>query len=96
MAELLGEARRMAVQPPRGAFYLFLSVGCLLGKKTPAGSVLQTDLDVVRYFSEEAGVATLDGTAYGVAPYLRLSFATSEDAIREGCRRIVQACADLK
>ncbi|RKR36154.1 pyridoxal phosphate-dependent aminotransferase [Paraburkholderia sp. BL17N1] len=96
MAELLGGARGMAVEPPRGAFYLFPSVAGLLGKKTRAGSILQTDLDVVRYFSEEAGVATLDGTAYGVAPYLRLSFATSEDAIREGCRRIVQACAALK
>lgn len=96
MAELLGGAKGMAAQPPRGAFYLFPSVAGLLGKRTPAGSVLQTDLDVVRYFSEEAGVATLDGTAYGVSPYLRLSFATSEDSIREGCRRIVQACAVLK
>jgi aspartate aminotransferase len=95
MAELLGRARGIAVHAPRGAFYLYPSVAGLIGKTTPAGDVLASDVDVVRYFTETAGVATLDGSAYGVSPYLRLSFATSEQNIREGCRRIVEACAAL-
>ena len=95
MAELLSRAQGVAVHAPRGAFYLYPSVAGLLGKTTPAGVVLDTDQDVVRYFIEAAGVATLDGSVYGVSPYLRLSFATSEQQIREGCRRIVEACAAL-
>jgi aspartate aminotransferase len=95
MRELLGGARGISVTAPNGAFYLYPSVVGLLGKTTPAGKVLTTDLDVVSYFTEDAGVATLDGGAYGVSPYLRLSFATSEDAIREGCKRIVAACVAL-
>lgn len=96
MAELLSKARGISVHAPRGAFYLYPSVSGLLGKRTPAGDILETDVDVVRYFTAAAGVATLDGTAYGVSPYLRLSFATSETNIREGCCRIVEACAALR
>jgi aspartate aminotransferase len=95
MADLLSEARGIRVDAPKGAFYLYPSVEGLLGKTTPAGKVLHTDLDVVQYFTQEAGVATLDGSAYGVAPHLRLSFATSETAIREGCKRMIAACAAL-
>ncbi|GAB3626874.1 aspartate aminotransferase [Pandoraea terrae] len=95
MAQLLEDASGMYVTPPSGAFYLYPSVRGLVGKKTPKGVTLNSDRDVVNYFTEEAGVATLDGTAYGVPPHIRLSFATSEDAIREGCRRIVAACAAL-
>jgi aspartate aminotransferase len=95
MAELLQEANGMDVSDPKGAFYVYPSVARLIGKVTPSGQKLESDLDVATYFIE-AGVATVDGTAYGLAPYLRLSFATSEIAIREGCKRIVRACAALR
>ena len=65
----------------------------MIGKQTPEGAMLKTDSDIVRYFTEIAGVATLEGNAYGIGPYLRLSFATSDAAIREGCCPIVSACA---
>ncbi|WP_447987885.1 aminotransferase class I/II-fold pyridoxal phosphate-dependent enzyme [Achromobacter spanius] len=80
---------------PQGAFYVYPSVEGLLGKRTPAGRVLESDLDVVMYLLDEAGVAVLDGAAYGLSPYLRLSFATSMENIEEGCRRINSACAAL-
>ncbi len=80
---------------PEGAFYVYPSVEGLLGKTTPAGHKLDSDLDVVMYLLDEAGVACLDGTAYGLSPYLRLSFATSMENIEEGCRRIREACARL-
>ncbi|GAB3625952.1 aspartate aminotransferase [Pandoraea terrae] len=95
MAQLLKDAPGMRVTPPSGAFYLYPSVAGMLGKRTPKGKTLNSDMDVVSYFTEEAGVATLDGTAYGVPPHIRLSFAASEDAIREGCKRIVAACVAL-
>ncbi|AUA55142.1 Aspartate aminotransferase [Achromobacter spanius] len=81
---------------PQGAFYVYPSVEGLLGKRTPAGRVLESDLDVVMYLLDEAGVAVLDGAAYGLSPYLRLSFATSMENIEEGCRRIDSACAALR
>ncbi|AVJ29262.1 aminotransferase class I/II-fold pyridoxal phosphate-dependent enzyme [Achromobacter spanius] len=80
---------------PEGAFYVYPSVEGLLGKTTPAGHKLGSDLDVVMFLLDEAGVACLDGTAYGLSPYLRLSFATSMENIEEGCRRIREACARL-
>ncbi|MNV24736.1 aspartate aminotransferase [compost metagenome] len=58
--------------------------------------MLESDLDVVMYLLDEAGVAVLDGAAYGLSPYLRLSFATSMENIEEGCRRIDSACAALR
>lgn len=80
---------------PQGAFYVYPNVEGLLGRRTPAGATLRSDLDVVMYLLDEAGVAVLDGAAYGLSPYLRLSFATSMDHIEEGCRRIAEACGRL-
>lgn len=80
---------------PQGAFYVYPNVAGLLGKHTPGGQTLQSDLDVVMYLLDEAGVAVLDGGAYGLSPYLRLSFATDLLTIEEGCRRIAEACARL-
>jgi aspartate aminotransferase len=80
---------------PQGAFYVYPGVEGLLGRRTPAGALLRTDLDVVMFLLDEAGVAVLDGAAYGLSPYLRLSFATSMDNIEEGCRRIAEACGRL-
>ncbi|WP_198036089.1 pyridoxal phosphate-dependent aminotransferase [Cupriavidus taiwanensis] len=96
MAQLLRDAPGIRVSEPRGAFYLYPSVAGLLGKTTPKGRRLESDVDVVSYFIEEAAVATVDGTAYGLSPYIRLSFAASEKDIREGCKRIVEACAALR
>ncbi|SAK63310.1 putative aminotransferase [Caballeronia glebae] len=96
MRELLSGIPGFDVGELTGAFYLYPSVAGLIGKTTPAGEVLSSDLDVVRYLIEEAKVATLDGSAYGVSPHLRFSFATSEKSIREGCDRISRACASLR
>jgi aspartate aminotransferase len=96
MASRLREAPGIDVKDPTGAFYVYPSVAGLIGKTTPNGAKLESDSDVVKYLTEEASVATLDGSSYGVSPYLRLSFATSEQAIEEGCRRIVDACKKLK
>lgn len=81
---------------PQGAFYVFPSCAGLLGKTTPDGKILGDDLEVSMYLLEVAGVAVLDGRAYGLSPHLRLSFATSMDRIEEGCRRIAAACAMLR
>jgi aspartate aminotransferase len=81
---------------PDGAFYLFVNVQGLLGKTTPSGKTLATDGDVVKYWLEDAGVATVVGEAYGISPYVRLSFASGEAVIQDGCARIRRACEALR
>lgn len=80
---------------PEGAFYLYVNCAGLLGRKTPDGKVLKEDTDVVMYLLESEGVAVVAGTAYGLAPYFRMSIATSIDILDEGCKRIARAVAQL-
>lgn len=82
-------------EPPQGAFYVFANVAGLIGKATPQGQVIQSDADVVEYLLREGGVATVSGQAYGMSPFIRLSFASSIEVIEEGCQRIKNAVAKL-
>ncbi|MCI8211797.1 aspartate aminotransferase [Pseudomonas sp. S25] len=93
--ELLNDVPGLKCLAIEGAFYAYPNCGGLIGKRTPQGLVLQSDLDVRNYLLESANVAVLDGAAYGLSPYLRLSFATSTEIITEGCRRMKEACQAL-
>jgi aspartate aminotransferase len=95
IVELLKLIPGVECAPPDGAFYVFPSVAGLLGARTPRGDVLANDLDVMMYFLDEAGVATIDGSSYGAAGHLRFSFATSLDQIEAGCAAIAKAVAAL-
>ena len=88
---LLNTVRGMTCATPDGAFYVYPGCAGLIGLKRPDGRVLETDVDVALYFLEEAGVAVLDGSAYGLSPYLRLSIATSLEVIEEACQRLAHA-----
>ena len=57
--------------------------------------VLETDTDFVNYLLESEGVAVVQGSAFGLAPHFRISYATSTEALEEACRRIQRACAAL-
>ncbi|KAG1461751.1 hypothetical protein G6F57_014076 [Rhizopus arrhizus] len=94
IAELSG-APGLAIVVPQGAFYVFPDCSGLLGKKTPAGDVIATDTDLTHYLLREAGVAVIDGHAYGAPGTFRLSFAASLDDIKQGCAAIREACAKL-
>lgn len=85
---------RMACPP--AAFYLYADCSAALGRITPAGQRLETDMDLARYLLEEAGVAVVPGTAFGLAPYLRLAYALSDERLALACERIVSACARLQ
>ncbi|MDU8359625.1 aminotransferase class I/II-fold pyridoxal phosphate-dependent enzyme [Pseudomonas syringae group sp. J309-1] len=93
--ELLNDVPGLKCLDIEGAFYAYPNCGGLIGKRTPDGVVLHSDLDVRNYLLESANVAVLDGAAYGLSPYLRLSFATSTEIITEGCRRVKEACQEL-
>jgi aspartate aminotransferase len=81
--------------PPGGAFYLYVNCGGVIGRRTPEGKPLDSDLDVVLYLLEAAGVSLIAGSAYGLSPYFRLSIATGIEVIEDGCRRIASAVAAL-
>lgn len=80
---------------PDGAFYLYPNCSGVIGKKTPDGKVIENDLDFVLYLLDGVGVAALQGAAYGLSPYFRLSFATSMEIIKEACDRIEKAVKAL-
>ncbi|QWK81016.1 aspartate transaminase [Ochrobactrum sp. BTU1] len=81
---------------PNGAFYVFPNCTGVFGKVKPDGKQIETDLDFIIYLLESVGVAALHGSAYGMPGYFRLSIATSEEVIREGCTRIAAAIQALR
>ncbi|MFN3767180.1 MAG: pyridoxal phosphate-dependent aminotransferase [Ectopseudomonas guguanensis] len=96
MLENLDGIAGLRCAPPQGAFYIFANVAGLLGKQSPQGQYMASDTDLANYLLQEANVATVSGEAYGMSPYLRLSFSSPMDIIDEGCRRISEACRTLR
>ena len=81
---------------PEGAFYVYPDVSGLIGKKTPAGLLIENDAVLIDYFLDQARVAAVHGAAFGLEPAFRVSYATSEAILTEACTRIQKACADLR
>ena len=80
---------------PEGAFYVYPSIEGLIGKTTAAGTRLDTDETFATALLEEAGVAVVFGAAFGLSPAFRVSYATSDEALQEACKRIANFCAAL-
>ena len=91
----LNEAPGISCHKPEGAFYVFPNVAGCLGKVSAGGRRIDTDLDLVTALLEEYHVATVQGAAYGMSPYVRVSYATDEASLREGCARIQAFCRGL-
>lgn len=81
---------------PEGAFYVFPSIKGLIGKKTPAGKTIESCSDFCDYLLDDALVAAVSGSAFGMPGYFRISYATSEKVLKEAMERIAKACAALK
>nr|WP_178117921.1 aspartate transaminase [Pseudomonas sp. R5(2019)] len=94
--ELINAIDGLSCIKPDGAFYLYVNCGALLGKRTPEGQVLEADTDVVLYLLESQGVAVVAGSAYGLAPFFRMSTATAINILEDGCARIAAAVAALR
>jgi len=80
---------------PEGAFYVFPNCTGLIGKKTKNGKVLNNDEDIVTALLEEAGVAVVQGSAFGLQGYFRISYATSDELLSSACERISNFCSEL-
>lgn len=81
--------------PPQGAFFAFVHVGGLIGRRSAGGRVLRTDADVTDWLLDEAGVAVVDGASFGLSPYIRLSTAAADEVLHDAVRRIAEAVAAL-
>ena len=96
VVSMLNKAEGIQCPTPEGAFYVYPSCAGCIGKVTPDGKTIETDSDFVTYLLEAEGVATVQGVAFGLSPHFRISYATSEKALEEACRRIQKACAALQ
>ncbi|MGD9537468.1 MAG: pyridoxal phosphate-dependent aminotransferase [Alphaproteobacteria bacterium] len=92
---MLNQARGLHCHRPEGAFYVYPSCAGVIGKATPKGQALETSEDFAAYLLDEVGVAVVHGTAFGLDPFFRISYATSTDALKEACTRIQKACGAL-
>jgi aspartate aminotransferase len=91
----LNEIEGITCRKPEGAFYAFANVGGLVGRRG-GGRKLKDDLDVAGYLLEEARCAVVPGAAFGAPGFVRISYATSHDTIREGLTRIAEAVSKLR
>ncbi|MNG35926.1 Aspartate aminotransferase [compost metagenome] len=80
---------------PGGAFYAFASCAGLIGRTTPAGTHLTTDEDVARALLDEANVAVVHGSAFGLAPYIRIAYALDDASLQQACTAIQRFCESL-
>jgi len=80
---------------PEGAFYTFSGCGGILGRTTPGGRKITTDSEFCAYLLEEANVAVVPGSAFGLSPFFRISYASAESDLKEALERIAAACRRL-
>ncbi len=86
----------LEVDVPEGAFYVYVSCRALIGRRTPAGQVLATDRDFVRYLLDDAHVAVVSGTGFLHSPYFRVSYAAGMEQLDKAVQRISKAVSALK
>lgn len=96
VVSMLNQATGINCPKPEGAFYVYPSCAELMGKTTQSGKVLETDEDFVTALLEQEGVAVVHGSAFGLGPNFRISYATSTEALTEACNRIQAFCASLR
>jgi aspartate aminotransferase len=92
---MLNQANGMRCPTPEGAFYVYPSVEGLIGKRTPTGAVIDSDQTFANELLDAEGVAVVHGGAFGLSPFFRISYATSNAALEEACSRIQRFCASV-
>jgi aspartate aminotransferase len=90
VVQLLNQTPGLRCRMPQGAFYVFASCEGWLGKTTAAGTRLDSDEDVIGALLDEANVATVHGSAFGLGPYFRIAYALDDASLRHACETIRQ------
>ena len=96
VVSMLNQASGIECPKPEGAFYVYPTIRKLIGKKTEKGKVIATDEDFAGELLEAEGVAVVHGAAFGLSPFFRISYATSNKALEEACKRIQRFTASLR
>ena len=91
----LNQIEGISCPMPEGAFYVYPDISGLIGKKTQNGQVISSDEDFCRSLLEEVGVAVVFGSAFGLSPNFRISYATSDKLLTDACKRIKNFCVSL-
>ena len=92
----LNSIKGISCTTPEGAFYVYPNCKDIIGTRTDKGKEIKTDEDFMNYLLDSEGVAGVHGAAFGLSPYFRLSYATSEKILQDACKRIERACNKLK
>ena len=95
VVDMLNDAEGISCPKPEGAFYVYPSISGLIGKATPNGVMIVNDEIFAASLLEDMGVAVVFGAAFGLSPNFRVSYATSDDKLREACKRIQDFCKNL-
>jgi len=95
VVKMLNSAKGISCLKPEGAFYVYPSISGVIGKTTPNGVVITNDEIFATSLLEDTGVAVVFGAAFGLSPNFRVSYATSDDNLREACKRIQDFCECL-
>jgi len=95
VVEMLSGAPGLTCHKPEGAFYVFPNAAGCLGKTSKGGRKIETDIDFVTALLTEKQVAVVQGAAYGMSPYFRVSYATDTESLKEACGRIQEFCREL-
>ena len=96
MVALLNDIPGLACESPAGAFYAFASCAGLMGRTSPAGRVLHSDEEVAHALLDEADVAVVQGSAFGLGPYIRIAYALDDASLRQACEAIQRFCSALR
>ena len=95
VVEKLNQIEGISCPVPEGAFYVYPDISGLIGKKTQNGKVISSDEDFCTFLLEEVGVAVVFGSAFGLSPNFRISYATSDGLLTDACERIANFCGLL-
>ncbi len=96
VVSMLNQANGITCPRPEGAFYVYPSCAGTIGKTAPSGKKLTNDEDFVTELLDSEGVAVVQGSAFGLGPAFRISYATKNSDLEEACSRIQRFCANLR
>jgi aspartate aminotransferase len=92
VVSMLNQASGLKCPTPEGAFYVYPSCEGLIGKRAPSEKVIGSDADFALELLDAEGVSVVFGEAFGLSPFFRISYATSEALLENACQRIQRFC----
>ncbi len=95
VVDMLNQCEGIDCLSPTGAFYVYPSCEGVIGKKTKDGKIINDSMNFCSFLLESEGVAVVPGNAFGLDPFFRISYATSEIILEDACKRIINACNNL-